>query len=218
MSAPETTIAMSARPVPSRRPIEGPSAWIGADMREREAEWGYRLSPPEIAEIEAAVKGVQVRRLDIADIRREDFPLPTLGPVLDRLRTEVLDGRGFVLLRGLPVEDRPIVESAMAYWGIGTYFGSARSENAQGHLLGHVYDLGKGFSATNPNLRSYRPLRRRRVAVPAAREVWRAVDDRQFDDGAQCHGRASARSTGPAVPTVSGRPARRSAGGQGAVL
>ena len=117
---------------PSRRPIEGPSAWTGADMRGREAEWSYRLSPSEIAEIEAALKSVQARGLDIADIRREDFPLPTLGPVLDRLRAEVLDGRGFVLLRGVPVEDRPIAESATAYWGIGSYFGSARSQNAQG--------------------------------------------------------------------------------------
>jgi hypothetical protein len=106
MSAPETNVAISARPVPSRPPIEGPSAWIGADMCGREAEWSYRLSPPEIAEIETAVEAVQVRGLDIADIRREDFPLPTLGPVLDRLRAEVLDGRGFVLLRGMPVEGR----------------------------------------------------------------------------------------------------------------
>src|SRR5260370_725973 len=154
-----------AGPVSARRPLEGPSAWIGADLREREAEWGYRLSPPEIAEIEAAVKGVQVRRLDIADIRRDDFPLPTLGPVLDRLRAEVLDGRGFALLRGMPVEDRPIFESATAYWGVGTYFGSARSQNAQGHLLGHVYDLGKGLSATNPNLRSYTTAERQNFHI-----------------------------------------------------
>ena len=165
MSAPETNVATSARPMPSRRPIEGPSAWIGADMRRREAEWGYRLSPPEIAEIEMAVKAVQARRLDIADIRREDFPLPTLGPVLDRLRAEVLDGRGFVLLRGVPVEDRPVGESATAYWGIGTYFGSARSQNAQGHLLGHVYDLGRGLSATNPNLRSYATAERQNFHI-----------------------------------------------------
>jgi Taurine catabolism dioxygenase TauD, TfdA family len=139
---------------PLRRLIKGLSAWTGADMRGREAEWSYRLSPSEIAEIEAALKLVQARGLDLAEIRREDFPLPTLGPVLDRLRTEVLDGRGFVLLRGVPVEDRPIAESAIAYWGIGSYFGSARSQNAQGHLLGHVYDLG-GSSATNHNIRSY---------------------------------------------------------------
>jgi hypothetical protein len=75
--------------------------------------------------------------------------------VLDRLCADVVDGRGFVLLRGLPAEDRPIEESATAYWGIGSYFGSARSQNAKGHLLGHVYDLGQGLSATNPNLRSY---------------------------------------------------------------
>jgi hypothetical protein len=137
-----------------RRLIEGPSAWIGADMRGREAEWSYCLSPTEIGEIEVAVRSVQARAIDIADVRRADFPLPTLGPVLDRLRDEVLDGRGFGLLRGVPVENRPIAESAIAYWGIGTYFGSARSQNAKGHLLGHIYDLG-GKSATNPNIRSY---------------------------------------------------------------
>jgi hypothetical protein len=81
-------------------------------MRGREAEWTYRLAPTEIVEIETAVQAVQARGLDIADIRREDFPLPTLGQVLDRLRAEVLEGRGFVLLRGMPVEDRPIAESA----------------------------------------------------------------------------------------------------------
>jgi hypothetical protein len=148
----------------SRLPIAGPSAWIGADMRTREAEWSYRLSPAENAEVEAALAAVQARGLDIADIRREDFPLPTLGPVLERLRSEVLEGRGFVLLRGVPVEDRPIAASAAAYWGIGTYFGSARSQNAGGHLLGHVYDLG-GSSATNPNIRSYATAERQNFHI-----------------------------------------------------
>jgi Taurine catabolism dioxygenase TauD, TfdA family len=150
--------------LPLRRPIEGPSTWIGADMRLREAEWSYRLSPAEVAEIEAALKSVQARGLDIAAICREDFPLLKLGPVLDRLRTEVLDGRGFVLLRGVPVEGRPIAESATIYWGIGSYFGSARSQNAKGHLLGHVYDLG-GSSATDPTIRSYATAERQNFHI-----------------------------------------------------
>jgi hypothetical protein len=154
-----------AQRLPVRPSIDGPSAWIGADMRGREAEWSYRLSPPEIAEIEAAVREVQTRDLDIADIRRDDFPLPTLGPALERLRAEVLDGRGFVLLRGIPVEDRPIAECATAYWGVGTYFGTARSQNAKGHLLGHVYDLGQGLSATNPHLRSYATAERQNFHI-----------------------------------------------------
>jgi hypothetical protein len=158
-----TPVMAPVRPAPPL--VEGPSAWIGADMRNREAEWSYRLSSAEVSEIEAAVRQVRARRLDIAEIRREDFPLPTLGLVLDRIRGEVLDGRGFALLRGLPVEDRPIADSATAYWGIGTYFGSARSQNAEGHLLGHVYDLGKGLSATNPHLRSYATAERQNFHI-----------------------------------------------------
>jgi hypothetical protein len=155
MSVTEAVVPNPARPLPRRKLVEGPSAWVGAEMKQREAEWTYRLSPPQLDEIDAAVTAVHARGLDLADISRADFPLPTLGPVLDRLRGEVLDGRGFVLVRGMRVEDRPVAETATAYWGIGTYFGGARSQNAKGHLLGHVYDLGQGLSAINPLLRSY---------------------------------------------------------------
>src|SRR6478609_4718044 len=91
--------------------ITGPSAWIGADLARRPDEWTYPLSAAQVGEIETATAAVLGR--DIATIRREDFPLPTLGPVLDRLRDEMLNGGGFVLIRGLPV-DRPIAESAAA--------------------------------------------------------------------------------------------------------
>jgi Taurine catabolism dioxygenase TauD, TfdA family len=164
MSATDSDVMTQARPPPARKLIEGPSAWIGAEMRERPSEWTYCLSPVEVAEIEAALKAVQARGLDIADIRREDFPLPTLGPALEQLRAEVLHGSGFVLLRGMPVEDRPIAESATAYWGVGTWFGSARSQNAKGHLLGHVYDLG-GRSATDPTIRSYATAERQNFHI-----------------------------------------------------
>jgi hypothetical protein len=147
-----------------RQPVAGPSAWTGAEMRGREAEWSYRLSAAEIAELEAAREAVQARGLDLADIHREDFALPTLAPVLDRLRTDVLHGRGFVLLRGVPVEGRPLTESATIYWGIGAHFGSARSQNAKGHLLGHIYDLG-GSSATDPTIRSYATAERQNFHI-----------------------------------------------------
>jgi Taurine catabolism dioxygenase TauD, TfdA family len=143
---------------PPRPMVEGPSAWIGRDLSGREAEWVYRLSPAEIAEIEQATAAVRERGLDIAEIRRADFPLPTLGSALDRLCQEVLDGRGFVLIRGLPVDGRPIEDSAAAYWGIGTYFGNALSQNAKGHLLGHVRDLG--LATSDPNVRTYQTTER----------------------------------------------------------
>ncbi|MGE0221815.1 MAG: TauD/TfdA family dioxygenase [Acetobacteraceae bacterium] len=138
--------------------VTGPAAWIGADLAKRPGEWIYTLTAADIAEIEAAIAAVRARGIDIADIRRSDFPLPRFGATLDRFREEVLNGRGFVLLRGLPVEGRPIAESATAYFGIGSYFGSARSQNAKGHVLGHVRDMG--LSSQDPNVRIYQTTER----------------------------------------------------------
>ena len=123
-------------------------------MRGREAEWSYRLSSAEIAEIEAALTSVRSRGINIADIRREDFPLPRLGPVLDRLRAEVLEGRGFVLLRGVPVEIDPSRRAPPHIGASGVISAVPVRRTRKGHLLGHIYDLG-GSSATNPNIRSY---------------------------------------------------------------
>ena len=50
-AATDTGGNVSTTSVPLRPLIEGPAAWIGSDMREREAEWSYHLSTAEIAEI-----------------------------------------------------------------------------------------------------------------------------------------------------------------------
>jgi len=82
---------------------------------------------------------------EILEIDRGSFPLPTLEPVLARQRDEIIGGRGFTLFRNFPIEDLSFPEIATLYWGFGTYFGSARSQNTRGHLLGHVIDLGSDF-------------------------------------------------------------------------
>ncbi len=143
-------VARSPRPL-----VEGSSAWIGAELRTRPETWTYRLSAAEIAEIEAAVTGFLHLGRDIADITRETFPLPRFGATLDGLRRGIMHGRGFVLLRGLPTQGKPILHNAIAYCGIGAYFGSMRSQNAKGHLLGHVRDLGGPPASVDPTVRAY---------------------------------------------------------------
>jgi len=137
--------------------ISGPSAWFGPDLTRR-PDWIEYLSPTEVAEVERAVNKLASESRDIVTIRSENFPLPTLGPRLRRLLDEVLNGRGFVLLRALPIEAWTRRESAMAFFGIGTYFGSARSQNAHGHILGHVKDLG--ISSSDPAVRIYQTRER----------------------------------------------------------
>lgn len=133
--------------------VEGASAWFGPDMAKSSA-WIYPLSDQDVAEIESAMKPLAEREADIAQIDRAAFPLPVLGPNLEDIRDEVVNGRGFALIRGLPVDRWSIRESATAYFGIGTYFGNVRSQNAMGHILGHVRDLGRD-AVNDPTARVY---------------------------------------------------------------
>src|SRR5436190_23380665 len=121
--------------------IKDASAWYGPDLKGR-TEWIERLSESEIADVESAVKRLERSSLDVRSITSDDFPLPTLAPRLHNLLDEVLDGRGFVLIRSLPVERWTGRQAAIAFLGIGVHLGNLRMQNAEGHLLGHVRDLG----------------------------------------------------------------------------
>ncbi|MBT5664684.1 MAG: TauD/TfdA family dioxygenase [Rhodospirillaceae bacterium] len=122
--------------------IAGPQVWRGPDMAGRIDEWRQEMSATHIAELDAAVEGVLSRGLEIVDIHKDDFPLPSLGKVLDELRGDVLAGRGFAVLGGVPVDRYDMNRSAIAYFGIGSHFGESVSQNAKGHALGHVRNLG----------------------------------------------------------------------------
>ncbi len=145
--------------------IQGPSAWYGPELARR-ADWLEYLSPTEVSEVERAMSRLVSERHDIVTIRGEDFPLPTLGPRLRRLLDQALNGRGFVLLRGLPVESWTRRESATAYFGIGAHLGAALSQNAQGHVLGHVKDLGR--SSQDPDVRIYQTRERQTYHTDSA--------------------------------------------------
>ena len=61
-------------------------------------------------------------------------------------------------MRGLPVEQWGRKLSAIAFMGLGRHFGNFRSQNRDGHLLGHVKDLG--LSSSDPNVRIYQTRER----------------------------------------------------------
>ena len=143
--------------MPIPQVIQGPSAWYGPQMA-ASSEWIENLSQSEIAEIETTSQRSVCAKKDISSIRKEDFPLPTLGPRLCRILDDVLNGGGFALLRGLPVQRWSKIESATAFFGLGTHLGCARSQNAQGHVLGHVRDLG--MSSGDPSVRIYQTSER----------------------------------------------------------
>ena len=102
--------------------IHGPSAWYGPDLAAR-GDWIEQLTETEILEIDAAAERLANAEIDIPSIRQHDFPLPTLGPRLRGMLEDVLTGRGFVLLRRLPVDRWSMRKTAIAYFGLGTHLG-----------------------------------------------------------------------------------------------
>lgn len=135
------------------QPIAGPFAWKGSDLAASK-DWIETLTPAEIAEVEQAMRAVKRRGLSLHQVRRADFPLPTLSTRLARIGKECESGRGFVLVRGFPVQNYPDDETRYIVWGIGAHLGIPVSQSKNGEMLGEVRDVGVRLGT--PTSRGYR--------------------------------------------------------------
>ncbi|MGA0394532.1 MAG: hypothetical protein ACO3MW_10790 [Rhodospirillales bacterium] len=81
--------------------ITDASAWMGGDMRQTDA-WIHVLSADEIADLDQSLRGVQQRGLAMADVTKDDFPLPVFAPFCPNWKTkcaQVADLRCYAAFR-----------------------------------------------------------------------------------------------------------------------
>jgi hypothetical protein len=134
-----------------RKIITDPGAWVGPKIQHDDT-WIYRVDLAAVKEIEAAL--AHVKRLGAKiPFAADAFPLPRFSAGLDRILEEVENGRGFTLVRGIPRDRYTDEECELIYWGLGVHLGTPVSQNARGHLLGHVRDEGR--IQADPNARAY---------------------------------------------------------------
>lgn len=141
---------VTARPL---EPVIDPAGWEPDDIG-RADNWAYRLTRADVTELRDAVRRFNRAGKPLVGMTAADFPLPTLAAVLADVRRELLDGRGFAYLRGLPVGELTQEDVAVAYFGLGQYLGRRMSQNADGHLLGHVV-YHPGSRLADANTRGY---------------------------------------------------------------
>lgn len=127
----------ACRPPGGLEPYVGEAAWMGKDLEDDES-WLRVLTLEEVEEIETAMRAVQDAGLPIEPIGREQFRLPSLESTFDQIRADLEGGRGFVLLRGLPLRRYTLEEAQLIYWGIGAHIGQGVSQNGDGDLIGHI--------------------------------------------------------------------------------
>jgi TfdA family taurine catabolism dioxygenase TauD len=122
-------------------PVEGPGAWLGSQIDYR-ADGMHVLSTDEIAETDAALRHLlSLGDVDFPEITAATFPLPTLSGFLVRLGEDLRFGRGFLLLRGLPLERYSSDDVARIYVGLGAHIGRLLPQSYLGELLGNVLDV-----------------------------------------------------------------------------
>src|SRR5215470_5500980 len=134
------------------KPIESPKAWRGETLAV-DPSWVMTLDSAEIAEVDRALGVARATGRSLPEIEREHFPLGTLQRRLARVFDEIYDGRGFVVVRGLPVTRYSAEDVGLIFWGLGRYLGAPLYQNPQGDLLGHVHDHGRTYG--NIDVRGY---------------------------------------------------------------
>lgn len=133
-------------------------AWKG-EMLQHRTEWLTEITPENIRDLETALAGVRAAGLPVNAVYRDNFPLPSLADRLSEIANEIEFGRGFALIRGLPVQRWGLEDATTIYWGLSTHLGTPTSQSRQGNRMMAVRDAG--LSAAELNVRG--PLTRAKL-------------------------------------------------------
>ncbi|MCA9774777.1 MAG: TauD/TfdA family dioxygenase, partial [Myxococcales bacterium] len=149
------TLDYFARPHESvrRTPVEGAAVWTGPECAARD-DWWERLTPEDLKEIDAALSVAKRTGKPMERLGREDFPLPALATKIARWASEVDRGRGFQVIRGVPVERWSEADATLFYWGFGLHMGLPAEQSRLHDLVGHVRN--EGVNPNDPDVRAYR--------------------------------------------------------------
>lgn len=143
-----------------RTPITSRGAWLGSDLASRD-DWLVPLAEEQRAELRRFAAQAKEQGLGLADIGPDTFEYCTLAPLLESIESEIEDGLGLVVLRGLDLTGLSPEEAGLMYFAIGAALGRPIQQNAQGHLLGHIQDTGRDIMK-DPGVRGYQT----RIALP----------------------------------------------------
>jgi len=122
------------------------------------SQWTWQLSEKQRAAIVAAARRATSAGRTTTSLERHEFDLPELRLGVDAWVADLVQGRGFVLLRGFPIDQLSAEESELAYVGLGLQLGRPVGQDAEATLLGHVRD--EGVVRTDPSVRLYRTRQR----------------------------------------------------------
>lgn len=127
-------------------PVDDPAAWRG-DTLARAVDWQAVVPEHEVAELDACVRALKGR--SYLELTRDDFPVRALLSTCKAILDTMEQGRGFMLLRGLPVARWGEEGTRIALWGLGTHLGWAEPQDGAGNRMHDVRDIGQTFGSND---------------------------------------------------------------------
>ncbi|KAJ5667307.1 taurine catabolism dioxygenase TauD [Penicillium longicatenatum] len=127
------------------REISGPTVWTPQEMIDHPEQWIHHWTENELQQLLEAVENFIASGTPLVNISKCNFRMPKFEPELQRIRDDILNGRGFIVFRGLPIDKWGRYKSAVATMGISVHFGYLLSQNKLGLILGHVTNQGADY-------------------------------------------------------------------------
>lgn len=119
--------------------IDHPMAWRGSAIRGKD-EIAFDLTPRHVAALEELLGRFRKQGRELGDILPRHCRHPALDADLAGVFDEIQEGRGIVVIRGIPTKGHSDSDVGLMFWALGTHFGLGCSQSARGDLLGLVRD------------------------------------------------------------------------------
>jgi len=124
-----------------KQKITDASAWTGT-IQGKDSGWIHTLSNDAIDELLIAADHVTHLGLTFPDFESSHFVVQNFKVALSAIADELENGRGFLLLRGLPIDQLSDEQINIILYGIGLNMGHPVRQNPKGDLLGSVMNVG----------------------------------------------------------------------------
>ena len=125
------------------------AGWLGSELDREALYWDF--TPAQLRAIDELAAPLLEAGKPAHTITRREFSHPVLdgalAAVLDRIKT----GPGLLIMRGFPVGKYTAAEMQTVYFGVGSHFGRAVSQSADGDYLGHVTNVEKASRGYTTN-------------------------------------------------------------------
>jgi len=134
---------------------------LGPDLVTTPERWRRAWSSEQAAalhEYVSTVDAIELRADPAACLAAVPAPPVALQSLADEIHADLIGGLGFTLLTGFPIDVADSMQAGLGFLLFGSLVGAPRSQNASGHLLGHVRNIGA--DAADPSVRIYQTDKR----------------------------------------------------------